>query len=324
MNDVAEAQESQRSAEASAPTVPPWDQLRQAREQHDLTQSEVAKELKLDLRYVKALEEGKLDDLPEPVYTAGYIRAYAKLMGLSADDIVSAYASQESTSMPEITQAREKIPSRYRQVDNSLPKSFSVSHGANADKKSLRLLIIGLGVAVFLAISWQVVTNMEAPPESSLPQEQTSEDIPLPAAPADEPPVTASKDTVAKEEKTRTVELTLPGQKRAAATGAAGATQEDIAAAESLEQNAKQLAEITLSYTKDSWVDIRDATGKPLIRRLGHAGNSHTVEGVPPFNVVLGYTPGVTLEYNGEPYDLSRFHQSRVGRFVLREPPAAE
>ncbi|MGD8566496.1 MAG: DUF4115 domain-containing protein [Gammaproteobacteria bacterium] len=322
MNDVAEAQESQHSAEASAPTVPPWDQLRQAREKHDLTQSEVAKELKLDLRYVKALEEGKLDDLPEPVYTAGYVRAYAKLMGLAADDVVAAYASQESTSMPEITQAREKIPARYRHVDNSLPKSFSVSHGANADKKSLRLLIIGLGVAVFLAISWQVVTNMQAPTEPSLQQEQTSEDILQPTAPDNDTPVTAAEGTATKDTKTKTVELTLPGQTQstAAAKSGAGATQEDIAAAESLAQNAKQLAEITLRYSEDSWVDIRDATGKPLIRKLGHAGNSHTVEGVPPFNVVLGYTPGVTLEYNGEPYDLSRFHQSRVGRFVLREP----
>jgi cytoskeleton protein RodZ len=67
-------------------------------------------------------------------------------------------------------------------------------------------------------------------------------------------------------------------------------------------------------------VDIRDATGKALIRRLGKAGNSQTVEGVPPFNVVLGYTPGVKLEYNGEPYDLASHHRGPVARFVLQKP----
>ena len=133
MSDVAEVQESKTpessdvSSDSAPPKVPPWQRLLQAREKHDLTQQDIAKELKLDLRFVKALERGELDQLPQPVYTAGYIRAYAKIVGLPPDEIVGDYASQESTSMPEIVQAQEKIPSRYRHVDSMLPKSFSVS-----------------------------------------------------------------------------------------------------------------------------------------------------------------------------------------------------
>jgi cytoskeleton protein RodZ len=311
MTDVAEAE---APTEASAPTIPPWDQLRQAREQHSLTQAEVARELKLDLRYVKALEEGKLDDLPEPVYTAGYVRAYAKLVGLPADEIVSSYASQESTSMPEITQVREreKIPSRYRHVDNALPKSFSVSHHSYSEKKPMKLLIIGLAVLVFAAIVWQVATNMEKPQPTPL-QEEATNDLSAPASQPEQQQVAPVDET-----ETTTVDLPLPGQSSdskdaAGQTGGNGGTA-------SLQDNARKMAEITLSYSEDSWVDIRDATGKALIRRLGKAGNSQTVEGVPPFNVVLGYTPGVKLEYNGEPYDLASHHRGPVARFVLQKP----
>ena len=309
MSDVAEAQESSK---ASAPTVPPWDQLRQAREQHNLTQLEVAKELKLDLRFVKALEEGKMDDLPEPVYTAGYVRAYAKLIGLPPDDVVSAYASQETTSMPEITQAREKIPARYRHVDNSLPKSFSVSHSNDGEKKSLRLLIGILGAAVLFAIAWQVVENMQST-DSSAPQDASDEMSTLDAQQGDQ--FSASNNT-----ETKTIDLTLPGQSPAAGNTSAQGASGQNAKAESTQESATKMSTITLHYSEDSWIDIRDATGKALIRRLGKAGSSQTVKGVPPFDVLLGFSPGVTLEYNGEPYDLARFAKGPVARFVLIDP----
>ena len=66
-------------------------------------------------------------------------------------------------------------------------------------------------------------------------------------------------------------------------------------------------------------MDIRDATGKPLIRRLGTAGGSNKVTGTPPFEVLLGYSPGVTIEYNGQRLDLSGYRKSVVARFTLDE-----
>ncbi|KPJ90276.1 MAG: hypothetical protein AMJ53_14105, partial [Gammaproteobacteria bacterium SG8_11] len=75
---------------------------------------------------------------------------------------------------------------------------------------------------------------------------------------------------------------------------------------------------IEVRFTADSWVDIRDATGKRLIRSLGVAGATKEVQGVAPFQVLIGYGPGVELTYNGEPYDFSK-HQGKqeVARFTL-------
>ena len=199
MTDVVEAEVEETTAETEA-TPPPWDQLRQAREQKNLEQSDIAKEMKLDLRFVKALEEGRLEELPQPVYTAGYIRAYAKLVGLSPDKIVGDYASQETTKMPEIPKVGEKVPARYRHVQNALPKSFSVSHGHMDEKKKIRLLVIALVVVVALAIAWQITSKMtetsvatsdslldssgeaglQATPESGVSTETKTLELPIP------------------------------------------------------------------------------------------------------------------------------------------------
>ncbi|MFV2056309.1 MAG: DUF4115 domain-containing protein, partial [Thiohalomonadales bacterium] len=82
--------------------------------------------------------------------------------------------------------------------------------------------------------------------------------------------------------------------------------------------------DLTLTFTRNSWVDIRDATGKRLIRKLGIAGNSQKIKGVAPFQVLLGYGHGVTIEYNGKAVDFSAFQGNTVARFTLEVPREKE
>ena len=313
MSEVAEVQESKTTESVEEPTkIAPWERLRQAREEQEMAQADIAKELKLDLRFVKALEVGELEQLPQPVYTAGYIRAYAKLVGLPPDEIVGDYASQESTSMPEIVQAQEKIPVRYRHVDSMLPKSFSVSHGVG--NKPMRMLIIVLAVVVVLAIAWQVYTNTQV--SNSVQSLDASIDIATPDGAGGESTV-SEQATDDNTEKT-IVKLAIPGQSASesdATASAAPGTKNDITA--KLQENAQKMVSISLHYSADSWIDIRDATGAPLIRRLGKAGGSHTIKGVAPFEVLLGNSSGVSIEYNGKPYDLSSIQTRPVARFLM-------
>jgi cytoskeleton protein RodZ len=75
---------------------------------------------------------------------------------------------------------------------------------------------------------------------------------------------------------------------------------------------------IVVRFTADSWVEIRDATGNRLIRSLGVAGATKEVEGNAPFQVLIGYGPGVELTYNGEPFDFSKYQgKQEVARFTL-------
>ena len=58
------------------------ERLSAAREERMLTAETVADELKLDVSIVKALEQDDKTALPAAIYVQGYLRRYARLMGL--------------------------------------------------------------------------------------------------------------------------------------------------------------------------------------------------------------------------------------------------
>lgn len=68
--------------------------LKQERETQGISLEEVAQKTYIKLHYLHALEEDRPDLLPAPVYTCGYIRQYAKLLGLNGADLVNIYQSQ--------------------------------------------------------------------------------------------------------------------------------------------------------------------------------------------------------------------------------------
>ncbi len=63
--------------------------LRQAREEQQLTQQQVASELRMQVRTIEALENDDYESLPGSTFTQGYLRSYARLLGLDEENIVA-------------------------------------------------------------------------------------------------------------------------------------------------------------------------------------------------------------------------------------------
>ena len=75
---------------------------------------------------------------------------------------------------------------------------------------------------------------------------------------------------------------------------------------------------VVLNLTAKSWVDITDAEGNRLVYKLLPAGTSKTLKDLKlPLKVVLGNPVGVRLEYNGQPFDYSRYSHDGITRFEL-------
>jgi cytoskeleton protein RodZ len=74
-----------------------------------------------------------------------------------------------------------------------------------------------------------------------------------------------------------------------------------------------------LEFGADSWTEIKDASGKMLLRKLNVTGSSVDIRGVPPFNLVIGNAAQAILTYNGRPIDLKPFVDGSVARFTLEE-----
>lgn len=70
----------------------PGQVLANAREVNELTLEDIASRLNLPVRTVRAVETNNQDALPEAVYVFGYIRAYAKILGLEPQPLVDSYA----------------------------------------------------------------------------------------------------------------------------------------------------------------------------------------------------------------------------------------
>lgn len=322
MNEVTEATEQQ--AQSSARNPLPWNKLREAREKQNLAQSDIANELRIDLRFIKAIDEGEIEKLPEPVFTAGYIRGYAKLVGLPADELVAGLtgssAEKSVTKFSPKKAEEENLPTRYGKIPTTLPKSFSVSVSSQDNLKMVRYFIIGLAVVVIAAVVWQMDNSAERNTNLNLDDVSDVEVTGAEPQPVSNTVTTPAKEKVVKgvnriSENLKTVELAIPGQVRPEDV-ARGIVDEN---GRILRSNAEKVSKISLQFSENSWVDIRDATGKHLIRKLGIAGNERIVKGVAPFEVLLGNGAGVSIEYNGKPYDFSEFQaRNQVARFVIQ------
>lgn len=67
--------------------------LRQAREQKGLRIEEVAISTHIRQVFLEALDEGRFEDLPEPIYVQGFIRRYADAVGLDGNALADLFAS---------------------------------------------------------------------------------------------------------------------------------------------------------------------------------------------------------------------------------------
>jgi cytoskeletal protein RodZ len=115
--------------------------LRTAREARFIDLARVERDIKIKVRYLSALERGDYRDLPEPIYTRGFLRNYGLYLGLDPEYLIDLYRLESGTS------ERPTIPSARRPVAARQGRSFVVSSGAIA-AAILTVLVVALVVYV--------------------------------------------------------------------------------------------------------------------------------------------------------------------------------
>lgn len=69
-------------------------ELRMAREERGLRIREVVDAVRIQARYLEALEDGRIADLPGTVYALGFVRTYAEYLGLDGAQMVSRFKDE--------------------------------------------------------------------------------------------------------------------------------------------------------------------------------------------------------------------------------------
>src|SRR5437773_4985050 len=67
------------------------DELRREREIRGISLKEISDSTKISKRFLEAIERNDHKTLPAPVFTRGFVREYARYLGLSAEEIVNRY-----------------------------------------------------------------------------------------------------------------------------------------------------------------------------------------------------------------------------------------
>jgi cytoskeleton protein RodZ len=280
--------------EASGPTAPlvpglhsAGELLRQRREALGLDLGGVAASLRIKPAYLVALEEGRHDELPGPVYAIGFMRAYAEHLGLDGEEVLRRF-KRESTGLS----ARPGLSFPMPLAERSMPGGGMLLFAAI-------LAICGYGAWYYLSIGERSRPErvVEVPaallppkPEAAIPHPTEAIAAPSAAAPAEES--TAS-----------------PARQAAAPPGAANAATpqviEAVAAPEpSLQSGSGTPAgppQIVLHATADSWVQIRDGSRAMLLARILKSGESYRVPEGAGLSMLTGNAGGLEITVNGNP-----------------------
>jgi len=280
------------AAAAPAPLPTLGELMIAARERWNLSAGDVARQLRLGLRQVEALEENRFDALPGNTFVRGFIRNYAKVVQIDPAAFLEAYErSRPQIQSPEIVSQSEQIDFTTKPI----PKWVWYAGGAIA-------AAVLLPVLIYLALQDDESPAKAAPqaavPKAAITQPGQTHEIPL-TLPAPQAALLGEAPAPAAETVPQGVLIpptALPGAASSApATGPV----------------------VKLKFEGEAWVEILDKSGKKIFSQLSRAGSEHVVQGEPPLSLVVGDASKVRITYNGKPVDLTPHVKKTVARLTL-------
>lgn len=123
--------------------------LREERERRELPLDEVARETRISVRYLAALESADLRDLPGGVFNKGYVRSYARYLDLDPEPIVLAYLEEEQAQKEE-----GQVPSSpdvLAGLRESVAREGTTRGGTFRGLRIIIPAVLGLGLIVLAA-----------------------------------------------------------------------------------------------------------------------------------------------------------------------------
>lgn len=341
---------------AVAPGQNPGELLRQARENRDWSQAEVARKLNLTVSSLNHVETGAFDKLPGHTFARGYIRAYAKLMDLDQAALVDAFDRYTGTH------AKGSDVHSLGRIEEPVRLSHNILRGVSLlllvavvgggfvwwqDQGSLRgkdLAKIALEhVEVESADGTTQIHPLDEPEDQAVSAGQQPESAPLPLEQgAAEQPAAAEPAPVSPAPAATAAAVPAPAQQApvppvasapAAAPApvvpvapapapAAVAPATPVAAVAAAEPAAPAAvpagsAKVAIQFVADCWTQVTDGNGKVLFSAIKRKGDNLELTGKPPFSVRLGFARGAQVSYNGQAVDVAPFTSGETARLKL-------
>ena len=289
--------------------------LAQARQAMNLSVADVAAKLKLTPRQVEAIEAEDAAHLPGDIFLRGFVRNYARLVELNADDLITPLDAEETVS------ATITAPSEGVTISSGGLKRWVVI--------PLVLLIVFVAV-VAVVYQWlrqgeealvpEVAVETPTTLPATLPPSSPQTPVPVsPATPVEGPAAPPPEAAPA---------VKAPADEARAAPPVVApvveAVKPPVMPVESpkAEKPARSVSApagdhvLRFTASQDAWIQVVDGSGRRF-SKLVRAGGSDSITGQPPFRLVVGEAAQVSLSYDGRAIDLTPFIGQKVARLTL-------
>jgi cytoskeleton protein RodZ len=336
----------------AANRVNPGETLRQARESNGWSLAEVALKLNLTVTSLSNLEAGAFDKLPGHTFARGYIRAYAKLLGMDQTVLVQQFDQSTGTdSQGSNVHALGRIEEPVRVSHTilrivSLLLLIAVIGGGFVwwqDQTSLRTKDLTSLAPEHVEVEGadgttqihpidepedQAVEENQADsstalalPQSETTAESTGAEAAAPATAPAAPVAPATTPTAPVHTPAPVVANPATPAPNVPATPAPTVTAPVVPAAPAATAEAAAPVagdgQVQLQFSADCWAQVTDGRGKVLFSGLKHKGDNVTVSGKPPLAVRLGVARAAQVSYNGQPVDIAPFTSGETARLKL-------
>lgn len=279
--------------------------LASERQCQGLSVGDVAAKLRMGIIQVEALERNDYGKLPTGTFLRGFVRSYAKVLGLDQERVIRLLEqTHPGGGKPGIVVPSQNIKFTSPDEQFSTPR-------ARAALFAILLLALALGgwywwnfirpeqLAAAKTQTINVADVENADPGTAAPVEPMNRNADA-RAPQEIPP-SGSLNAKPKAEAKNAADLTTPTAQAASRKPAAsGGTM------------------LHFAFLGESWVEVVDGNGKTLVSHRYKEGEEEELDGKSPLSVVIGNTRNTRLTYNGADFDLAPHTRVSVARFILR------
>ena len=278
------------------------------RKKQNLTIADIAKAIHLSEKVVDAIERSDVDQLPQPAFVQGYLRVYAKHLGISDALVLEEYAQVVPHQQEADLQPRSTLPSE------------ASSNSPFVKMITILLLLLMVMAALYASFDYYknaIVTNDVDPndqtllslPEAELP-EQVDIEYEIMPEPVEQVDVNQNVDVqeLVVNAEINALELSVDiVEKQVPDT-----TLLDDAANKKLvnQLNAKGDDDLELSANQVSWIEVDDANSENLYYDLLQKDQRITLTGTAPFKIFLGNAPQVEVKINDVSVDIEKYIRS--------------
>lgn len=280
-----------------------------ARLRAGLSQNELAGKVNLLIGQIIALETDRFEQLPGAMFVRGYLRNIARVLALDEAALIKAYQEQIPLTAPAAIHART-------------PEVGAMRRPISLDRVSSARRHWGLVVAALVVASlwgWQQRGHDVGRALSLTPDVANGETTALPGGIEEALSGNAEARLMDSVELLSPTKTSIPAV--APTTGAAPSVDASVAQQQLATGDSKIVTaegdQLSLRFSADCWVEIKDRDNRVLVASLKHADDRLQLQGRGPFRVLLGFAPGVEMAYNGTPVNIEVSQGSRSTRLIV-------